>query len=206
MTSLLITVHASNDMSARPLIRPQMKESPKMGSGNKNSGRRSIIDMRPDKASIEREIVLGLRPLTEIGKRIGISYESVARHRDKITEERRRAILAEARVAEVEQNTEIINQDRMDIAVTYESLAKRVEKMITKAEANDDDGFALAAMEGLRKVLRDIAMMQGKLATALTVNLTLSQSKEWVQLRQILQECVSACKIDPYGGVIGVQF
>ena len=92
-----------------------------MGSGNKNSGRRSIIDMRPDKASIEREIVLGLRPLTEIGKRIGISYESVARHRTKITEERRRAIMAEARVAEVEQNTEVINQDRMDIAVTYES-------------------------------------------------------------------------------------
>jgi hypothetical protein len=161
-----------------------------MGGGNKNSGRRSIIDMRADKASIEREIVLGSRPLIEIAKRIGISYESVARHRDKITEERRRAILAEARVSEVEQNTGIINQDRMDIAVTYESLAKRVEKMITKAEQNDDDGFALAAMEGLRRVLRDIATMQGKLATALTVNVTLSQSKEWVVLRTILQEVI----------------
>jgi hypothetical protein len=161
-----------------------------MGGGNKNSGRRSIIDMRADKASIEREIVLGSRPLIEIAKRIGISYESVARHRDKITEERRRAILAEARVSEVEQSTGIINQDRMDIAVTYESLARRVEKMITKAEANDDDGFALAAMEGLRRVLRDIATMQGKLATALTVNVTLSQSKEWVVLRTILQEVI----------------
>lgn len=161
-----------------------------MGGGNKNSGRRSIIDMRPDKASIEREIVLGLRPLTEIGKRIGVSYESVARHRAKITEERRRAIMAEARVAEVEQHTEVLNQDRMDVAVTYESLAKRVEKLITKAEASDDDSFALAAMEGLRRVLRDIATMQGKLATALTVNVTLSQSKEWVQLRQILQEVI----------------
>lgn len=161
-----------------------------MGGGNKNSGRRSIIDMRSDKASIEREIILRSRPLIEIAKRIGISYESVARHRDKITEERRRAILAEARVSEVEQNTGIINQDRMDIAVTYESLAKRVEKMITKAEASDDDGFALAAMEGLRRVLRDIATMQGKLATALTVNVTLSQSKEWVVLRTILQEVI----------------
>ena len=161
-----------------------------MGGGNKNSGRRSIIDMRADKASIEREIVLGSRPLIEIAKRIGISYESVARHRDKITEERRRAILAEARVSEVEQNTGIINQDRMDISVTYESLAKRVEMMITKAEQNDDDGFALAAMEGLRRVLRDIATMQGKLATALTVNVTLSQSKEWVVLRTILQEVI----------------
>jgi hypothetical protein len=32
--------------------------------------------------------------------------------------------------------------------------------------------------------------MQGKLATALTVNVTLSQSREWVQLRQILQEVI----------------
>jgi hypothetical protein len=43
-------------------------------------------------------------------------------------------------------------------------------------------------MEGLRKVLRDIATMQGKLATALTVNVTLAEAKEWVTLRAILQE------------------
>lgn len=161
-----------------------------MQGGNKNSGRRSVIDMRADKATIEKEIVLGTRPLVEIAKRIGISYDSVKRHKDKITEERRRAILADARISTVEQNTGIINQDRLDIAVTYESLAQRVEKLITKAEASGDDSFALAAMEGLRRVLRDIATMQGKLATALTVNVTLSQSREWVQLRLILQEVI----------------
>lgn len=161
-----------------------------MRGGNKNSGRRSVIDMRADKGEIEKDIVLERRSLSEIGKRIGISYDSVKRHKDKITEERWRAILADARISAVEHDTGIINQDRMDIAVTYESLAKRVEKLITKAEANGDDGFALAAMEGLRKVLRDIAMMQGKLATALTVNVTLSQSKEWVVLRTILQEVI----------------
>jgi DNA gyrase/topoisomerase IV subunit A len=161
-----------------------------MQGGNKNSGRRSVIDMRADKATIEKEIVLGTRPLAEIAKRIGISYDSVKRNKDKITEERRRAIVAEARISAVEQDTGIINQDRMDIAVTYESLAKRVEKLISKAEASGDDSFALAAMEGLRRVLRDIATMQGKLATALTVNVTLSQSREWVQLRHILQEVI----------------
>ena len=76
----------------------------------------------------------------------------------------------------------------MDLAMTYESLAKRVEKLITKAETNEDDAFALAAMEGLRKVLRDIASMQGKLATNLTVNVSLSESKEWVLVRKILNE------------------
>ncbi|MCR9124791.1 MAG: hypothetical protein NXH82_01560 [Rhodobacteraceae bacterium] len=41
--------------------------------------------------------------------------------------------------------------------MTYESLAKRVKRLITQAESEDNDAFALAAMEGLRKVLRDLA-------------------------------------------------
>ena len=160
-----------------------------MQGGNKNSGRRAIIDMRPDKQEIIKDIVLGRRTLTEIAKRIGVDFTTVQRYRDlKITEEMRRSIMAEQRIRQVEAETEVINQDRMDVATTYESLARRVEKLITKAEANEDDAFALAAMEGLRKVLRDVAMMQGKLATALTVNVTLSESKEWVTLRTILQE------------------
>lgn len=157
--------------------------------GNKNSGRRAIIDMRPDKNEIIKDIVLERRTLTEIAKRIGVDYTTIQRYRDlKITEEMRRSIMAEQRIRQVEAETEVINQDRMDVALTYESLARRVEKLITKAEANEDDAFALAAMEGLRKVLRDIASMQGKLATALTVNVTLAESKEWVTLRTILQE------------------
>lgn len=160
-----------------------------MQGGNKNSGRRAVIDMRPDKQEIIKDIVLGRRTLTEIAKRIGVDFTTVQRYRDlKITEEMRRSIMAEQRIRQVEAETEVINQDRLDVANTYESLARRVEKLITKAEANEDDAFALAAMEGLRKVLRDVAMMQGKLATALTVNVTLSESKEWVTLRTILQE------------------
>lgn len=160
-----------------------------MQGGNKNSGRRAIIDMRPDKQEIIKDIVLGRRTLTEIAKRIGVDYTTIQRYRDeKISEEMRRSIMAEQRIKEVTQDTEIINEDRLDVANTYESLARRVEKLITRAEENEDDAFALAAMEGLRKVLRDVAMMQGKLATSLTVNVTLAESKEWVTLRTILQE------------------
>lgn len=158
-----------------------------MQGGNKNSGRRSVIEMRPDKNEIERDIVLDRRSLADIGRRIGVHPDTVRRYGNQIPEERRRAIMAQARISEVEGHTEIINQDRMDISNTYESLAKRVEKLITKAEENGDDAFALSAMEGLRKVLRDIAMMQGKLATALTVNVTLAESAEWVTLRTILE-------------------
>lgn len=159
--------------------------------GNKFSGRRAIIDMRPDKNEIIKDIVLERRPLAEIARRLGVDYSTVQRYRDdKITEEMRRSILAESRIDTIKADTEVINQDRMDVAMTYESLAKRVERLITKAEATNDDSFALAAMEGLRKVLRDIATMQGKLATNLTVNVSLAESKEWVTLRRILNEVV----------------
>ncbi len=159
--------------------------------GNKGSGRRAVIDMRADRNEIVKDIVLGRRTLADIAKRIGVDPGTVARYRDdKITEEMRRSILAETRIATVEADTEVINQDRMDVAMTYESLAKRVERLITKAEQTEDDHFALAAMEGLRRTLRDIAQLQGKLATNLTVNVSLAESKEWVTLRRILNEVV----------------
>ena len=157
--------------------------------GNKNSGRRAVIDMRPDKQEIIKDIVLNRRSMAEIARRIGVDYSTVQRYRDdKITEEMRRRIMAETRIQGIDADTEIINQDRMDVAMTYESLARRVEKLITKAEENEDDHFALTAMEGLRRTLRDIAQLQGKLAQNLTVNVTLAESEEWVTLRTILQE------------------
>lgn len=157
--------------------------------GNKNSGRRAIIDMRPDKQEIIKDIVLNRRPMAEIARRLGVDYSTVQRYRDeKITEEMRREIMAATRIEGIEANTEIINQDRMDVAMTYESLARRVEKLITQAEQEDNPAFALSAMEGLRRCLRDIAQLQGKLAQNLTVNVSLSESPEWVTLKNILRE------------------
>ena len=157
--------------------------------GNKNSGRRAVIDMRPDKQEIIKDIVLNRRSMAEIARRIGVDYSTVQRYRDeKITEEMRREIMAATRIQGIEANTEIIHQDRLDVALTYESLARRVEKLITQAEQDDNPAFALSAMEGRRRVLRDVAQLQGKLAQNLTVNVTLAESKEWITLRSILQE------------------
>lgn len=58
------------------------------------------------------------------------------------------------------------------------------------SEETDQPAFALAAVEGLRKVLRDIATMQGKLAQELTVNVSLAQAPEWVTLRRILSKVI----------------
>mgnify|MGYP001094330906 CR=1 FL=1 len=41
-------------------------------------------------------------------------------------------------------------------------------------------------MEGLRKILRDIATMHGKMSQELTVTQSLATSPEWVTLKAIL--------------------
>ncbi len=164
-------------------------------AGNKGSGRPSTINTHPEKKTIIKQIILGEHGLpggmskAQVAKRVGMHPDSVSRYRQQhITEEMERAILAEARIEPLDEATRVLNDERMDVARTYESLARRVEKLITKAEENEDDGFALAAMEGLRKVLRDIAQMHGKLSQNLTVSVSLAESKEWAVMRRILQE------------------
>lgn len=158
-------------------------------------GRKNTILLHPERKTIIKQIILGENNLpggmakTQIAKRLGLHIDTLVRfRRDHITEEMVRAVLAEVRLSKIEGDTAVLNEDRLDVARTYESLAKRVEALITKAEQTEDDSFALAAMEGLRKVLRDIATMHGKMATNLTVSVTLSQSPEWETLKRILQE------------------
>ncbi len=163
-------------------------------AGNKGSGRPSTINTHPEKKTIIKQIVLGEHGLpggmskAQVAKRVGMHPDSVSRYRkEHITEEMERAILAEARVEPLDEATRVLNDERMDVARTYESLARRVEKLITKAEENEDDGFALSAMDGLRKVLKDIATMHGKMATNLSVSVTLAESPEWVTMKSILR-------------------
>jgi len=162
-------------------------------AGNKGSGRRAVIDMRPDKNEIVKMIIkreLKTKdsvPYADIAKRIGVDFTTIERYRKaKITEEMRRKVMADLRVQDATTDAAILNEDRMDVGRTYENLARRVEKLVTKAEETEDDGFALAAMDGLRKVLKDIAMMPGKMATNLSVSVSLSESPEWVTLKTIL--------------------
>lgn len=163
-------------------------------AGNKKSGRPSVILNHPDKNSIIRQIVErelgvpGAPTFERIAKKVGLNVNTLHTFKRRhITEEMRREIAAKIKREPILEATSVLNKERMDVAQTYEALAHRVEKLVTKAENNEDDGFALAAMEGLRKVLKDIATMHGKMATSLTVDVKLSESPEWVTMKQIIQ-------------------
>jgi hypothetical protein len=126
--------------------------------------------------------------LNALSRTYGLSQSAVHRHaRTHLTDEMRREIAVELKRERAEAVATELNEERLDIANTYEVLARRVERLITKAEEEGNDGLALASMEGLRKVLHDIATMQGKLAQQLTVQISLMESREWIELRTILE-------------------
>jgi hypothetical protein len=159
--------------------------------GNKNSGATHTINMRADKDEIIKDLVLGNKTQLEVAAMCGIHGSQVSRFIKKyITEEMRREIMAEARMTRVEKATGVLNEERLDVSRSYESLARRVDAIITQAEQNDDPAFALAGLNSLRLVLRDVAQLQGKLAQNLTVNVSLAESKEWRVMREILKEVV----------------
>ncbi|MEP6066062.1 MAG: hypothetical protein ABJ246_09515 [Paracoccaceae bacterium] len=159
--------------------------------GKKNSGATHTINLRADKDELIRDLVLGNKSQLEVAAMCGIHSSQVSRFIKKhITEEMRREIQAEARMTRMEKATGVLNDERVDIAKTYDSLARRVERLLTDAEERDEPAFALAAVDGLRKVLRDIAQMQGKLAQELTVNVSLTQAPEWITLRSIIAKVI----------------
>lgn len=159
--------------------------------GNKNSGATHTINLRSDRDEIIRDLVLKNRTKKKIAALCGIHESNVTRFEQKwIDEEQRREILASERMTRMEKATGVLAEERLDISKTYETLARRVERILTEAEATDQPAFALAAIDGLRKVLRDMAQMQGKLAQELTVNVSLAQAPEWVTLRNILSKVI----------------
>jgi hypothetical protein len=153
----------------------------------KKSGPQCQCCAHPRSAELDRDVVRGDK-LAGIARKYGIKSDGVHRHvRNHLTEERRREIAVEIKRDRAQAVATELNDERLDIANTYEALARRVERLITKAEEADNDTLALASMEGLRKVLHDIATMQGKLAQQLTVQVSLMESREWIELRAILE-------------------
>lgn len=141
----------------------------------------------PHHAKIDRALVAGT-PKARVAKTYGLKPDAIARHwQNHVSEEQRREIAVDLKRERAQETADELNDERLDISNTYESLAKRVGKLIDRAEEAGDDSLALASMEGLRRVLSDIAKMQGKLAQQLTVQVSLNDSPEWITLRDMLE-------------------
>jgi len=153
----------------------------------KKPGAQCQCCLHPRRPELDRDLVRGDKQ-AQVARKYGLHSDAVNRHnKSHLTEEMRREIAVELKRERAQTVADELNDERLDIGNTYEALARRVERLITKAEQEGNDGLALASMEGLRKVLHDIATMQGKLAQQLTVQVTLLESKEWIVVRDLLE-------------------
>lgn len=154
----------------------------------RKSGPQCQCCAHPRVDDLNRDLVRGSISKNAVGRKYGLDPDAVHRHaKNHLTEEQRREIAVEIKRDRAQAVATELNDERLDIASTYDALARRVERLISKAEEEGNDGLALASMEGLRKVLSDIAKMQGKLAQQLTVQVSLMESREWIELRSILE-------------------
>jgi len=154
---------------------------------SKKTGPQCQCCAHPRRLELDRDVVRGTS-IRAVASKYGLHSDAVHRHaRNHLTEEMRREIAVDLKRERAQEVATELNDERLDIGSTYEALARRVERLISKAEQEGNDGLALASMEGLRKVLHDIATMQGKLAQQLTVQVSLIESKEWIELRAILE-------------------
>src|SRR5689334_6320525 len=116
----------------------------------KKPGRTCQCCAHPRAADLNRDLVRG-DSVRGVAKKYGLLDDAVHRHaKNHLTEEQRREIAVELKRDRAQAVATELNEDRLDIANTYEALARRVERLITKAEQEGNDGLALASMEGLR--------------------------------------------------------
>ena len=160
-----------------------------MGAPKGRNGK-GKMDTHPDRLQLEADVILKRKTKQEVADIVGCHYSSVTRYFQQLPEMRLREILAQDTLDRANEVTSILNDDKLDVSNAYSKLAMRVEAILTKAEQSDEPAFVLAAADGLRKVLRDIATLQGKMAQNLTVNVALADAPEWVVLRSILAKVI----------------
>lgn len=148
----------------------------------------SKVERHPHRDEIDLAIVASQKSDQAIGNEYGLSRDSIWRRREALKKDplRWQELHTKARENALAEMTGTTAADSMNVAAAYDALAKRVERMLDAAEADDNPALALAAANGLRRVLADIATLQGKMAKHLNITVALAEQKEWQQLRDML--------------------
>lgn len=133
------------------------------------------------------------RPIKHLATEFGVHEDALGRHfKNHITTERDHELIMIAKREKDKEAAEAVNDviedGEIEVQSTFNTLAKRVGKILDRAEAAEDPGMSLAAAEGLRKILRDLAEMQGKLNQRTSITVSLTDSPEWQVVQRLMQE------------------
>ena len=140
--------------------------------------------------AINKDLILGMS-VREVAEKFAVSKDAANRHnRNHIDESQRRKVIArdirDNEVTEQQQVAGVLNDERVEVQSGLKRVVKEIEAILDRAKKQNDDPLALASLKEMRNTLVDLAKVYGQLKTSLTVNVALSDSPEWLELRSIL--------------------
>lgn len=138
---------------------------------------------------LDKDLVLGMS-MREAAEKFGLTKDIMHRHSKHIDEALRRKILAQDirdnEVAEQQAVAGVLNDERVEVQGGLKRVVKEIEEILGRAKEKNDDPLALASLKEMRNTLVDLAKVYGQLKTSLTINVALTDSPEWAELRQVL--------------------
>jgi nucleotide-binding universal stress UspA family protein len=153
----------------------------------KKGGRPCTVCHHPLVSDIDRHIVRRSMTYPTMASKYDLSQDALRRHRDAhITEEAKRAILLDAKVAKQEAAAAALTGERVEIDSGLRRIVAEIDRILQRAKANGDDLLALGSLKEMRTTLLALAKLHGQLSQELTVTVNLNESPQFLTLRKMI--------------------
>ena len=150
-------------------------------------GRPCTVCESKQRPAVDEALVTGQLSLNAIGRKYRLGPDSLSHHR------RVHISPALARVVAAKAEEAVLSGAVESVLARAESLASRIEMMLTTVEAAGQSSAFLAASRELRSTLELIGRLTGELDERPTTVINLASSAEWVALRGTIFK-----KLEPY--------
>ena len=143
-------------------------------------------------AVINRDLILGMS-VREVAAKYAVSKDAANRHnRNHIDETLRRKVIAanlrDQQVMEQQEITGVLNDERVEVQGGLKRCIGEIERILEEAKGDEDRLTQLSALKEMRSASVDLAKIYSGLRASLTINVALTDSPEWLELRSILVE------------------
>lgn len=139
---------------------------------------------------VVKDVVLGRKSMLQVSRELEVSDTSVARFMRTVDEQERVAILAhaaqDAKLAEAKRNAELIDEFGEDTDKDLKWVLRELKDLLQSAKGDEDRQIQLGTLKELRTSLMALADLHGKLNKKMDIHLNLSESPQFIQLRQII--------------------
>mgnify|MGYP002789574333 CR=1 FL=1 len=139
---------------------------------------------------IVRDVVLGRKSMFQVSREMMVSDTSVSRFMRTVPEEERLAILAQAahdaKIAEANRNAILVHELGEDTEKDLKWVLHELKTLLSAARGDDEKLVQLGTLKEVRQALMSLAELQGKLNRKVEISLNLSESPQFIQLRQII--------------------